>query len=202
MARARLAGEQRSRAIIEATLGIFAREGFAGATTRRIAAAAGVSEALVFKHFPTKDSLYRAIIEGKIREIDRTFPLDDAGDELDDEAWLTKLASSIFQRVEADDAFLRLMVRSALDGHDLARDFHRARTEKVLALIERRIRTRGLRRRAKERVDPAIAARLFNGMVFSTLMSRRVFGERVLSRASRGSLARTLARTFLKGIDG
>ena len=202
MARTRLAGEERSRAIVDATLGIFAKEGFAGATTKRIADAAGVSEALVFKHFPTKDSLYRAIIERKIREVDRTFPLDDSGDEQDDEVRLTRLAASVLRRVEADDAFLRLMVRSALDGHDLARDFHRARTERVLSVLERRIRRRRRSRRRSTPVDPAIAARLFHGMLFSTLMSRHVFAEPVLCRASRAKLSPALARIFLKGIDG
>ena len=41
---------------------LFARNGFAGTTTRELAAAAGVSEALLFKHFPSKQSLYREIL--------------------------------------------------------------------------------------------------------------------------------------------
>ena len=37
---------------------VFARLGRAGATTKIIAQAAGVSEALLYKHFPAKDALY------------------------------------------------------------------------------------------------------------------------------------------------
>ncbi|MGE5145195.1 MAG: helix-turn-helix domain-containing protein [Candidatus Eiseniibacteriota bacterium] len=47
-----------------AALPLFARKGFVGTTTREIAAAAGVSEALVFRHFPTKAALYAEIVQG------------------------------------------------------------------------------------------------------------------------------------------
>jgi TetR/AcrR family transcriptional regulator, transcriptional repressor of aconitase len=41
---------------------LFARHGFAGTTTKEIAKAAGVSEALVFQHFPSKAALYQEIL--------------------------------------------------------------------------------------------------------------------------------------------
>ena len=41
---------------------LFAQKGFAGTTTKEIARAAGVSEALVFQHFPSKAALYHAIV--------------------------------------------------------------------------------------------------------------------------------------------
>lgn len=62
MARARLDGEERRRSIVESAVPLFARRGFAGTTTREIARRAGVSEALVFQHFPSKAALYREIL--------------------------------------------------------------------------------------------------------------------------------------------
>jgi len=58
----RLDGDERRRAIVMAAVPLFARTGFAGTTTRELAAAAGVSEGLLFKHFPSKQSLYREIL--------------------------------------------------------------------------------------------------------------------------------------------
>lgn len=46
---------------MKAVLPIFARNGFANTTTRELAKAAGVSEALLYKHFPSKESLYAEI---------------------------------------------------------------------------------------------------------------------------------------------
>ncbi len=62
MAIGRLDSDERRRAIVDAAVPLFARDGFAGTTTRELAAAAGVSEALLFRHFPSKQSLYREIL--------------------------------------------------------------------------------------------------------------------------------------------
>lgn len=62
MALARLDSDDRRKAIVNAAVPLFARNGFAGTTTRELAAAAGVSEALLFRHFPSKQSLYREIL--------------------------------------------------------------------------------------------------------------------------------------------
>jgi TetR/AcrR family transcriptional regulator, transcriptional repressor of aconitase len=62
MAAIRLEREVRRKAIVDAAMPLFARNGFGGTTTKQIAAAAGVSEALLFKHFPTKSELYQAML--------------------------------------------------------------------------------------------------------------------------------------------
>jgi len=54
----KLAAVDRKDAIIAAAIPVFARLGRAGATTKIIAQAAGVSEALLYRHFPAKDALY------------------------------------------------------------------------------------------------------------------------------------------------
>jgi AcrR family transcriptional regulator len=55
--------DARRGAILAAAAPLFARAGLHGTTTRELAAAAGVSEALLLKHFVTKDALYRAVGE-------------------------------------------------------------------------------------------------------------------------------------------
>jgi len=57
----RLNSEERRAAIIKAVQKVFAEKGFDGTTTRELAEAAGVSEALLFKHFPNKEALYSAM---------------------------------------------------------------------------------------------------------------------------------------------
>src|SRR5262245_31180660 len=60
--RSKLSSEERRAAIIKAVRRLFADKGFHGTTTRELAEAAGVSEALLFKHFPTKEALYLAML--------------------------------------------------------------------------------------------------------------------------------------------
>jgi AcrR family transcriptional regulator len=61
--RVRLPSRERREAIVAAVQGTFAEKGFDGTTTRELARAAGVSEALLYKHFPSKESLYVAMLE-------------------------------------------------------------------------------------------------------------------------------------------
>ena len=60
--RSKLSSKERRAAIIKAVRRLFADKGFHGTTTRELAEAAGVSEALLFKHFPTKEALYSAML--------------------------------------------------------------------------------------------------------------------------------------------
>src|SRR5215203_3343329 len=64
---ARLSSEERRRSIVEAVRGVFAEKGFHGTKTRELAKAAGVSEALIYKHFPSKKSLYAAMLDALAR---------------------------------------------------------------------------------------------------------------------------------------
>ncbi len=60
---ARLSADERRQAIVEAVRNVFAEKGFDGTTTRELAKAAGVSEALLYKHFPSMESLYTAMLD-------------------------------------------------------------------------------------------------------------------------------------------
>jgi TetR/AcrR family transcriptional regulator, transcriptional repressor of aconitase len=62
MAMTRLDGDERRKAIVAAAVPLFARKGFAGTTTKELAEAAGISEALLFRHFPSKKHLYDEIL--------------------------------------------------------------------------------------------------------------------------------------------
>src|SRR5271166_1170968 len=62
MATTRLDSEERRKAIVTTSVPLFARKGFAGTTTKELAEAAGISEALLFRHFPSKKHLYGEIL--------------------------------------------------------------------------------------------------------------------------------------------
>ena len=57
-----MTSDLRRQLILGAAKRCFARHGFAGTTTKSVAAAASISEALLFKHFPTKSALYAEIL--------------------------------------------------------------------------------------------------------------------------------------------
>jgi len=62
MTRKRIAGIERRTQIVTAARRVFSRHGYDGAKTLQIAREASVSEALVYRHFPSKLALYRAVL--------------------------------------------------------------------------------------------------------------------------------------------
>src|SRR3978361_2031831 len=62
MSTLRMTSDLRRQLILSAAKRCFARNGFAGTTTKSVAAAAAISEGLPFKHFPSKAALYAEIL--------------------------------------------------------------------------------------------------------------------------------------------
>jgi len=60
--RTRLRAEERREKILDAARKVFLESGFAGARTRRIAEEAGVTEALLYRFFPSKSEIFRAAV--------------------------------------------------------------------------------------------------------------------------------------------
>ena len=54
--------DERKQKILAGVRKLFSRKGLEGATTRELAKEAGVSEALLYKHYPSKDALYKAML--------------------------------------------------------------------------------------------------------------------------------------------
>jgi AcrR family transcriptional regulator len=67
-----MTAKDRKRAIVAAALPLFARRGYAETTTKDLALAAGVSQPLLYKHFPGKQALYREILKFSCQDDDRT----------------------------------------------------------------------------------------------------------------------------------
>ena len=121
------AGDRRTQ-LIEVALGLFSKHGFSGTTTREIAAAAGVSEAIIFRHFASKEELYAALLEYKNREGRVEEWLEELRSHAarrDDEALFRSLIRRILISYRDDPSFQRLLIYSALDAHEFSQLLHR-----------------------------------------------------------------------------
>lgn len=54
----------RRAAILSAAARVFARSGYAATSVDDVAAAAGITKLIVYRHFDSKEALYRAVLEG------------------------------------------------------------------------------------------------------------------------------------------
>jgi TetR/AcrR family transcriptional regulator len=110
--------------LLDVAATLFSQRGFAGTTTRQIAAAVGTSETVLFRHFPTKENLYAAILErwAPTAELDRWLAdLRALADTGDDEALFRAVVTAILESYRRDPVHHRLMLFAALEDHALAR---------------------------------------------------------------------------------
>src|SRR5512134_1374640 len=164
--------------ILDAAMQCFASAGFRGTTTREIASRVGLTEAALYRHFASKEALYAAIIARKIDAPDLTAHLEAAAAAGDDRAVLGGLARTLIGRVEADPAFIRILLFTALEGHSLAEPFFAARVRRIREFLSGYV-ARRIEAGAFRAVDPVIAARAFLGMVSDYLNVRFVFQQEV-----------------------
>jgi len=178
----------------------FAEFGFRGTTVRTLAERVGLSEAALYRYFPSKEALYAAIIDHKIADTDLEALLEPLAERGDDRAFFSRLALEIFDRVESDPTFLRLLTFSALEGHSLARPFFDTRVRRLREFVSEYIA-----RRVAEgdfvAVNPIIASRAFLGMVFDHLNVRRVLGQTEAYPQPLEEVAETFVSIFLRGMQ-
>ena len=170
----RLSLAARRRQLIEVARRAFAERGFRGATTRQIAAAAGVTEALIFQHFPDKDSLYAAILDLQASATnDEWLSTLEACDSEDDAVVIRMLYTGLIAQHERDPDLLRLMVFSALEDHPLSRHMH-GRATRLYRFLEGFIR-RGQRAGRFREGSAAFLARATIAIPIHYILQRQLF---------------------------
>jgi AcrR family transcriptional regulator len=173
--RERLSGEERRRVIIEAALSLFSRKGFRGTTTKEIAQAAGCSEAMLFKHFATKDALYSAILESKVQIEETLAKARQAAARRDDAGVLQAVGLEGLIQTEHDPSLMRLLLFSALEGHPLAYTFFETKVRSLHEFLGGYIDAR-IAEGAFRPVNPLVAARGFVGMIVHYLLLHEIYG--------------------------
>lgn len=118
-----MSASDRKQQLLETALDVFSRRGFEGTTTKELAAAAGVAEAVIFRHFPTKQALYTAVLDYKMHCAEAQDWLAETTacmERNDDEGLFRTLASHVLRSYRTDPRFERMMLFAALEGHELA----------------------------------------------------------------------------------
>lgn len=197
--RVRVSGEERRRQIIEAATTLFSRKGFRGTTTREIARAVGVSEAMLFKHFATKEELYAAIIEAKSHVERLMDAVVKAAERGDDAEVLRSLAREVIARTRTDPTLMRLTFFSALEGHALSDMMFRSRVQQLDDFLSRYI-ARRIAAGAFRDVDPMQAAWNFMGMVAYHVQRRELFGQKSPRHLTSGRAVEEMVQLFLNGV--
>jgi AcrR family transcriptional regulator len=196
----RISAEDRRRQILAVSAKLFARRGYSGTTTREIAERAQVNEAILYRHFPRKEALYWAILDGKNRSAARRKELEQLfGSGGNEREIFSAIAEGILRRNLDDPSLGRLLLFSALEDHRLSRRFFQTHVARYYAVLARHIRER-IRAGVFRAVDPLLAARGFIGMVTYHFQMQELFGDRQYAAGDLRRVCHTLAEIWVEGM--
>jgi len=195
----RMSGEDRKAQIVKVATQLFAKNGFKGTTTREIARKAGISEAVIFKHFSRKEDLYKAIIDSRCSEGPGQSRLINHLKGKKDKDFFRDLAVFLLSEHQKDASFLRLLTYSALEKHDLSEIFIKTKGLELIEFVEAHIRSL-IDEGVLKKTDPAVAARAFVGMVLHYSISQELYGLKKYFDRSNEAVIDAFVNIFFEGM--
>ena len=196
----RVPGTERHRQILAVATELFARQGFQGTTTRHIAERAKVNEAILFRHFPSKQELYWAVIEEKCRQRPATAVLAKQLESAKDaHAAFVAVALGFLERNTADTSLMRLLFFSGLEEHKLSERFFETYASEFYEMLASYVRRR-IKAGVFRPVDPLLAARSFLGMIVYHLQVQELFGGKRYQDFDIQKVAATVTDIWLEGM--
>lgn len=194
-----MAKDSKRQEILKSAIELFAKNGFRGTTTRDLATQADVNEAIIFRYFTNKNELYRAILEEKVQQTRdarcQEFELTTAP--ADARTFLETFGRRFLERHQNDTSFMRLLLFSALEGHELADMFIASMAERdpLVAFLERSMDDGTFRR-----MNPRLAAHAFVGMFVSFVQLQEIFGRSKTRSFDPDEVVQTFVSIFLAGM--
>jgi len=184
--------------LLAAAARVFARDGLGGATTRAIARAAGVNEVTLFRHFGTKEHLLEAVV-GSAFGAARQPP---AGTPAGTRSLRDDLAS-FAERYEtllvANLPLIRTMIGEIHRHADCEHQALKGIFWPMRAALIERLRRALAAGEAKPGLNPAIAADIFAGSIFSSVIRK---ARRIRRREYRAADYRqACVDVFLNGVQ-
>jgi len=189
--------------LLETALDFFSRKGFEGATTKEIAAAAGVTEAIIFRHFPNKQALYKAVLDYTTHasNLDGWLAETKACMERNDDAGLLRsIANNILKSYRTDPRFERVVLFAALEGHEAGLAHHHQLALPILELLSAYI-VRRQRQGAFLGYNPGVIIEAIAGVTTHYAMMTQFFGYAPPSGLSDEKAIETFTRIVMSGVQ-
>lgn len=184
MVKKRLKSDDRRESILNAAMQVFAEHGYEGTKTLQIAKAAGVSEALLYRHFSSKRILYRAILRQLIESQDANFEYygTPEGSAVGLVVFITGYLQACLQVQPGSPEALRhrFYFSSLAADHEYARLAYRRAQRVALPLVEQALKAAWKSGDLKGKPLDPLNAMAFMEHVGSMLVMTRTSGARVV----------------------
>jgi len=184
--------------LLEATLCLISEKGYLGATTREIAARAGVTEITLFRHFGSKERLFEEVLQRytflpRLKEI-----IPRVKDRTPEEA-LSEMAMRFIDTLKERKGMVKIMLSEMNVYPDKIRKVYEKFIEELVKTLSGyfdALRDRG----AIRDIDTHLASRAFLGMVFCYFQAEEITKSRTITRREAERVVSEFVDIFLKGI--
>ena len=197
----RMSGPERRAQILDAAIALFGRHGFKGTTTKSLAQASGVSEATIFKHFPTKNDLYAAAFDRRTGVGTEQFmaELQDYADRGEDDRLVRMVIRAMFYAYERDRDLHRMLLFAWLEQDEAEnQDLHeQIRSYPLFGFLEGYIRQRQAEG-AFIRESPELLLSALVGLPVHEAIRRKLY--RIDTGTSDDAAVEAYARLLLDGL--
>jgi len=195
----RLKAAERRASILAVAKVLFADRGFHGVSVDEIARRLGVSPAVLYRHFESKEALYEAVLTeiGCQRENYVEAALsgpDDFG------SVLLRMTRVFTRSVARDPDYLRMEMQGMLEGADAAQQFFESRWKSFTDFIETSMSELAPQGRAGQ-LHPRTASLMFQGMIREALYAKCILNSTRYKSVSLDELTEQLIQLFLHAID-
>ncbi|MEV5986246.1 TetR/AcrR family transcriptional regulator [Streptomyces sp. NPDC052051] len=190
------------QAILDAAFTVFARQGYANACVKEIAAEANVAKPTVYNHLNDKANLFRQTVqltadEATARNLAAVERLAAPGDDL--RAALVAVAQDLLLCYggEQSQALRRLLYAEIARFPDLLDTVQGQGADRITEAMADRLARLTLSGRLNA-TDPVCAAEQFIAMLSGPMETRSRYGTRQIPTAERNAMAEAAVDTFLK----
>ncbi len=194
--RSEIPSEEPRQRILQAATQLFAEIGYAEATTRLIADAAGVNEVTLFRQFGNKKALLMACVEAKnAAGFTATFEAGLSGDYAED---ILRMARQNIADMRANVDILRMLLCEARNIPELRQVLlqgARGNQARLSRYFQAQIEAGTVR----EELSADALAIAFDSLFSSSILFEYAFQDTLSPRLSIDELARPLADLFVKG---
>lgn len=161
----KLAAEDRRHQIIEEATKLFSVEGYDKVTTKKLAAACGVTEPALYRYFDSKELIYDAVLDA----LENRLHCDALYEELngcnDIDTILRRLGENVLSCAQKHQEVYRLLLYSALGGHAKAKQVYQAIRGRHVKFLQQQLDRLSELKLIVER-NNEITARCYVGMIF------------------------------------
>ena len=194
----RLKANERRASILAVAKVLFADKGYNGVSVDEIAKRLGVSPAVLYQHFPSKEALYEEVLNHTCAQ--RQSYIDAALNGPDDfGSVLERMALVFADKLATDSDYLRMEMQAVLEDAAMAQRFFANRWKSFSDFIEFYIRELSQSGQLSH-LNPQIASLMYQGALREAIYAKVILNSERYKQFTMAELIRLMTRLFLRAI--